>query len=88
VVVNDLYIFGAGVGPIEADTPLIIDTHTVLPLPHAPERFKPITRGHPQIFQSIGDLQLPELSPGNLGDIDKSFYPPPFGERFSIVAFE
>jgi hypothetical protein len=42
VIGNDLDLVRTGVGPHEAQPPLIVDAHAPLPSPITPERFKPI----------------------------------------------
>jgi hypothetical protein len=63
VVVDDLYILGTRFRPAKADAPLIIDADAELPGPVALQCFQSISRRHPQVVQSVGDLKLPQLSP-------------------------
>lgn len=44
VVVNDLLLPRSGVGPHEADAPLVADPDAVLTGPITLERFEPVTR--------------------------------------------
>jgi hypothetical protein len=60
VVVDDLYILGTR---FPADAPLIIDADAELPGSVALQCFQSISRRHPQVVQSVGDLKLPQLSP-------------------------
>jgi hypothetical protein len=65
VVVHDLDVFGTGSRPAEAHAVLVVHPDTVLPGSVTFERFEPITRWHPQVFQPSCDLQLPKFAPSN-----------------------
>ena len=65
MVVGDLDVLGAGSGPAEAHSKLVVHSDAVLPYAIALERFEAITRWHPQVRQAVCDLQLPKLAPGD-----------------------
>jgi hypothetical protein len=69
VVVHYFHVFNACVSPTETNTPLIVDANAVLPFAITRKRFKAIARGHTQIVQLAGDLELPEFSLRNRRDI-------------------
>ena len=62
MVVNDLNPFWTSVAPLEADTPLIIDSDTVLPRTITAQTLKPIARGNPKILQTTRGVNLPQLA--------------------------
>ena len=62
MVVNDLDIMGVAILPTEANTPLVIDTDTVLAAPSSSELLQSITRRYSQIGQCLGRVQSDELS--------------------------
>jgi hypothetical protein len=49
--------------PSKANSPLIIDTDAVLPLPVAFQRFKLIAGRLPQILECSGTMQIEKLAP-------------------------
>jgi hypothetical protein len=69
VIVHDFNIIGVGCLPAKNNTPLRIDPNAVTSAEHAMKRFKPATRGHPQIFQGGGRIQQIELAGGNIQDL-------------------
>jgi hypothetical protein len=56
VIIDNLNIGGAGVGPDEADAELIVDANAVLTHPVAFERLLPITRRRAQKIQCLGGI--------------------------------
>jgi hypothetical protein len=68
VVINDFHIFWTCIRPIEADTPLIVDTNAVLTGTITLEYFKVIAGWHPQIIKSTGDFELSKLTPCHLSN--------------------
>ena len=50
MVVNDLNPFWTSIAPPEADTPLIIDSDTVLPCSITAQMLEPIARRNPKIL--------------------------------------
>ena len=69
MVINDFHIFRTCISPTKADTPLIIDTNTVLTGTITLECFKVIAGWHPQIIKSTGYLELSKLTPCHLRDV-------------------
>jgi hypothetical protein len=51
MIINNLNILGSIRSPTKADTELVIDPNTPLPLSISLERFKPIARRHAQIIK-------------------------------------
>jgi len=49
--------------PSEADSPLIVDTNAVWPLPVALQRFKLIARWLPEVLKGSGAMQIKQLPP-------------------------
>ena len=62
MVVNDLNPFWTSVAPREADTPLIIDSDTVLPRTITAQTLKPVPRRNPEVFQTTRSINLPQLA--------------------------
>ena len=62
MVVNDLNPFWTSVAPPKADTPLIIDSDTVLPRTITAQTLKPIARGNLKILQTTRGVNLPQLA--------------------------
>jgi hypothetical protein len=62
VVVGDFYVPRTIVSPAEADSPLIIDSDTVLSPPIATEFFQPVTWRHAQIVQTLRAIKHLQLS--------------------------
>ncbi|SIA36651.1 Uncharacterised protein [Mycobacteroides abscessus subsp. abscessus] len=62
MVVNDLNPFWTSVAPLEADTPLIIDSDTVLPRTITAQTLKPIARRNPKILQTTRSINLAQLA--------------------------
>jgi hypothetical protein len=65
VVVNDLNLLGAGVGPHEADPPLVIDPDAVLPDTIALERLESVARWDPKIVEHLCGTHLAKLPERN-----------------------
>ena len=62
MIINDFNAVGVSVVPCEAKTPPFIDSDTVLPLTVANKLLEMISRRHPKVLQTDGNLQLPYLS--------------------------
>jgi hypothetical protein len=63
MVVHNFDIFGAGGGPSEADSELVIDSYAVLPGPVSAKQFQAVSRRHAKVAEPHGDLQLSKLAP-------------------------
>jgi len=72
MVVHYLHVFGACFRPAKTDAPLIVDPDAVLAGSIALQSLQSIARWHTQIVQAARDIELPELTPGCIGDIDKA----------------
>jgi len=68
VVVNDLNPFWTSIAPPEADTPLIIDSDTVLPRTITAQTLKPVARRNPKILQTTRGVNLPQLAQRDASD--------------------
>ena len=53
VVVNDLHLLWSGVGPHEADPPLVVDPDAVLTSSIALQGFEPVTRRDAKILEDL-----------------------------------
>jgi hypothetical protein len=68
-IIDDLYIFGTGIGPDKAQAELIVDPDAVLPLPVSRQSFQMVRRRRPQIGKLIGcveHIQLPQRHGPNI----------------------
>ena len=68
MVVNDLNPFWTSVAPPEADTPLIIDSDTVLSCSITAQMLEPVARRNPKILETTRDVNLPPLAQRNASD--------------------
>ena len=68
MVVNDLNPFWTSVAPPEADTPLIIDSDTVLSCSITAQMLKPVARRNPKILETTRGVNLPQLAQRNASD--------------------
>src|SRR3546814_16789654 len=71
MVVDDLYVFDAAVGPGEADPPLIVDTDAVLSRSVALQSFQPIARRCATVVEDASAMhvvELPERDAGNVAE--------------------
>ena len=62
MVVNDLNPFWTSVAPPEADTPLIIDSDTVLSCSITAQMLEPVARRNPKILETTRGVNLPQLA--------------------------
>ena len=62
MVVNDLNPFWTSVAPPKADTPLIIDSDTVLPRTITAQTLKLVARRNPKILQTTRSVNLTQLA--------------------------
>lgn len=68
VIINDLYVLRAHLGPDKADAPLVVDPNAVLTLSVAAERLQPIAGRDAKIRESdrgIEEHELPQRRPKN-----------------------
>lgn len=68
MVVNDLNPFWTSVAPPEADTPLIVDSDTVLARTITAQTLEPVTRRNPEVFQTTRSVDLTQLAQRNARD--------------------
>lgn len=64
VVVDDLDVGRSGVGPGEADPPLLVDPDAVLPGAVPAECLKPVPGRHPEVVEDLGGVQHHQLPQG------------------------
>lgn len=62
VVVDQLDIGRPGVGPDEADAPLVVDADAVLPGSTALPSFGAVTRWNPEVLEDIGRVEDEQLA--------------------------
>src|SRR5690554_4670175 len=62
VVVNDLHLLRSGVGPHEADPPLVVDPDAVLPGPIALQRLEPVPGRDAEIVKRLRGPDLTQLA--------------------------
>ena len=68
MVVNDLNPFWTSIAPREADTPLIIDSDTVLPCTITAQTLEPVARRNPKILETTRSVDLTQLAQRNARD--------------------
>ena len=65
MIVYDLHVVGVSFEPDKTESPLIVDSNTVLPLPVATECFQAISRWRCQVAQFRSTIQLTKFPAGN-----------------------
>ena len=68
MVVNDFNPFWTSVAPPEADTPLIVDSDTVLARTITAQTLEPVARRNPEILQTARSVNLTQLAQYNAHD--------------------
>jgi len=68
VVVNDLNPFWTSIAPLEADTPLIINSDTVLRRTVTAQTLEPVARRNPEVFQTTRSVNLIQLAQRDASD--------------------
>ena len=68
MVVNDLNPFWTSIAPREADTPLIIDSNTVLPCSITAKKLESIARRDPEVLQTTRSIDLTQLAQRDASD--------------------
>lgn len=58
MVVNDLNPFWTSFAPPEADTPLIVDSNTVLSRSITAQTLEPVARRNPEVLQTTRGVNL------------------------------
>ena len=58
MIVNDLNPFWTSFAPPEADTPLIVDSNTVLSRSITAQTLEPVTRRNPEVLQTTRGVNL------------------------------
>jgi hypothetical protein len=88
VVIYDSNILRIDPCPSETNAPLIVDADTEPTSVFAFECFEAIVGWNPQVTQSSGNLELPQLAPCDRFDVCKSPDPCAFWQRLSIGTLE
>src|SRR3990172_5602435 len=88
VIVHDLHLLRPGVGPDEAQPPLVVDADAVLPGAIALQRFEPICRRCAQIPQLRGVIEHLELASSHTLDIAEPRDASACKQRFCVRASE
>ena len=68
MVVNDLNPFWTSIAPPEADTPLIVDSDTVLALTITSQMLEPVARRNPKILETTRSVDLTQLAQRDASD--------------------
>ena len=68
MVVNDLNPFWTSVAPPKADSPLIVDSDTVLPRTITAQTLEPVARRNPKILQTTRSVDLTQLAQRDASD--------------------
>jgi hypothetical protein len=88
VIVDDLYVCGSVWSPDEADTPLLINTDTVLSSPVIFQRFQPVAGRYLQILKNCRPVQLRKLSESRSFDVHPALYAFAVKEGLGVFALE
>lgn len=62
MVIDDFDLVRMVVFPNEANSPLVVDTDRMLPVPVALQRFKPVAGRHAEIVESLGNVQQTQFA--------------------------
>ena len=68
MVVNDLNPFWTSIAPLEADTPLIINSDTVLRHTVTTQTLEPVARRNPKILETTRSVDLTQLAQRDASD--------------------
>jgi hypothetical protein len=88
MIIDDFDVLSAGIGPSETHPELIVDPYAVLSFPVALKGFQTIPGRDAKVPQSPRDFQLPKLSAGHSGKIEKTLCRIALGQGFRIGAPE
>jgi len=89
VVIDDFDIVSVAALPLEADSPLIIDSDAVLPFPVVLQLFEAIARRDSEVIETDGSVDLKEFSQGHPVDFRRQFFrAAPIENRFRFPASE
>ena len=69
MVIDDFDLVGSVWLPLEADSPLLVDSYAVLAFPISAQCFKTIRGRNAQVVQLIRDVELQEFPVGDRLDI-------------------
>jgi hypothetical protein len=69
MIVYNLNIVGVTIAPSKADSPLVVNANTVLPLALACQLLKSISRRHPKVSESLRRIKKEECSLGSAAQI-------------------
>ncbi len=86
MIVDDFYFVGIAITPDKADSPLVIDSDTVLPFSASFERFNTVAWKYSKVAKRYGSGEHFELAPGNSLDGTKSPGRPEMEKGFRLLA--
>jgi hypothetical protein len=75
MVVHDFNINGITIYPDKTDSPLIVDSNTVLSLPVSTKCFQSVRQWNSQVVYRSSIVQHPELTPGDFVELSDSLDP-------------
>jgi hypothetical protein len=73
VVVANFDLFGSSLGPLKADTTLIIDADRMLSFSFSRKRFQPVPWWNSKITEILSSMQLQELAKRDPRNISEAF---------------
>ena len=88
MIINDLYLLRRAFAPQEADTPLIIDPDTMLPLPVAAQSLEPVSGDGCEVLQLFGVIQHAKLAPRHPFDVAEPATPLTVIQPLGLLAAE
>jgi hypothetical protein len=88
VIVDDLDTLRSAFSPGKTDSPLIVDSDTVLPLPVADQSLKPISGNRPDVFQFLGVVEHSQFPPCSLCDVAELPAAPAMKQLLGFLAAE
>jgi hypothetical protein len=74
VVIDNFYVVGISVTPVETDTPLVIDANAVLALPIPVKRFETVCRRNTQVLERNRPIQHAKSSKSRPLDILRELF--------------
>ena len=86
MIVHYLNVVRLAVSPDEANSPLVVDSNTVLPGPISLEGFEAVARGNPKFLQPFGGVEVEESAPGHPFDRPEPEHGPILEERLAVTA--
>jgi len=88
MIIRNLDFLGSGFRPSKTHSILIVDTDGKSAFPVTLQGFEPVPRRNTQIFQASGNLELPDLAPGDRFDRLEAFHATSPGQGSRLGGFE